>query len=74
MVELAEFLKTKGCLHQPEPGKPFSQKGKKMRSLVSAVSMMLIMPFSVNAHQSDVKKATCRKNEEGVFNFHVGED
>ena len=44
-----------------------------MRSLVLAVAMM-IMPFMVNAHQSDDGQATCYKNDEGVFHCHVSED
>ena len=43
-----------------------------MRSLVLAVAMM-IMPFMVNAHQSDDGQTTCHKNDEGVFHCHVSE-
>ena len=43
-----------------------------MRSLVLAVAMM-IMPFMVNAHQSDDVHITCHKNEEGVVHCHVAE-
>ena len=43
-----------------------------MRSLVLAVAMV-IMPFMVNAHQSDNGQAICHESDEGVFHCHVSE-
>ena len=40
-----------------------------MRILILAVSMM-IMPFIVNAHNSDNEQIICHKNEEGIVHCH----
>ena len=43
-----------------------------MKGFVLAVAMM-VMPFTVNAHQSENEQATCHKNAEGVLHCHVSE-
>ena len=43
-----------------------------MRTLILAVSMM-IMPFIVNAHDSNNEQIICHKNEEGIIHCHATE-